>query len=631
MRACPRILYLYILLVASHVSKSNWKLLCTTVARASSSKLLLPAWVPTSPTPPEENSAKGIPGTRQWSGLRVLRSLEEERDLMSRRPSVPDQSSNAPSSGSDAPPVSTTGQLPGLSARNYLSSPEQIPYTSSVQAGSLPPLSLLPRISDQRGSRPFGVHTILNPADTRQQSGYASGLIRPEQGITTTAPFNPAQSLTPRHIQGEATRDNVPSGRPLSGSRRASSRRTLQLRSIGAGVANMISEDVPVVATASQQSPGQSTSSRTYPTEPAGAREFASPTLPIAAPAIRTNLPVISTTLPRPAVGILNPRHGGASSTSSSASQSPAFAQASVTSPITSLASYGGRPSQQYRHSASAHPMRTESPLSIYQPLASAPERDSSSPIATAPQGNYQLMTLETEQGPFSFPVDVQAASRGADEKRRRNAGASARFRARRKEKEQQNTQEIDDLKQQIQELGEDADFYRRERDYFVAVLYNSAERDRHFPRPASPRQLRTRQPFPRIEAGGASAGAEPGRAFQEQGGRGDVGRHTRRRLTGENPAMYEEPAPGPPSRSTYGPPPSGQRPPLPPAPAERQPNLQPGPPVSPYLQQQPYRPPRPPPRPSSPQLPLPGSSTYSPYAPQRYAGSRPPTSGPES
>ena len=554
---------------------------------------------------------------------------------MSRRPNVPDQSSTAPRSGSYAPPVLTAGQLPGLPSRTYLSTPEQIPYTSSIQAGNLPPLSSLPRISDQRESRPFGVHAILNPTDTRQQSGYASGLVRQEQGLTTTtAPFNLAPGLTPHPSQGEAIVDNVPHVRPSSGSRRASSRRTLQSRSIGVGIANTSNENLPVVATASQQSPGQFTSSRTYSIEPAGARDFASPTLPIAAPAIRTHFPVISTILPRPAVGILNPRHGGASSTSSSASQSPAFAQASVTSPTTNLPTYGGRLSQQYRLPASAHPIRTESPLSIYQPLASAPERDSPSPIATAHQGNYQLMTLETEQGPVSFPVDIQAASRGADEKRRRNAGASARFRARRKEKEQQNTQEIDDLKQQIQELGEDADFYRRERDYFVAVLYNSAERDRHFPRPASPRQLRTRQQFPPIEAGGASSSAgassEPGRPFQEQGGRGDV-RHTRRRLTGENPATYEEPAPGPPSRSTYGPPQSGQQPPFPRAQAERQPYLQPGPPVSPYLKQQPYRPPRPAPRPSSPPPPLPGSSTYDPYAAQRYAGSRPPTSGPES
>lgn len=73
----------------------------------------------------------------------------------------------------------------------------------------------------------------------------------------------------------------------------------------------------------------------------------------------------------------------------------------------------------------------------------------SSDPASTLPQlafdkeafhlpSQHQILTFETEQGPIQVPLDVQAASRGADEKRKRNATASHRFRQRRKEKEQE-------------------------------------------------------------------------------------------------------------------------------------------------------------------------------------------------
>ncbi|TKA69515.1 hypothetical protein B0A55_08390 [Friedmanniomyces simplex] len=107
-------------------------------------------------------------------------------------------------------------------------------------------------------------------------------------------------------------------------------------------------------------------------------------------------------------------------------------------------------------------------------------------------QNTYQMMTLETTSGTVQLPVDVQAASRVADEKRRRNAGASARFRQRRKEKEKEASVTIGKLDQQVKELGEDADFYRRERDYLSGALLQTSGGERHFPRPPSPRRRRT-------------------------------------------------------------------------------------------------------------------------------------------
>ena len=116
-------------------------------------------------------------------------------------------------------------------------------------------------------------------------------------------------------------------------------------------------------------------------------------------------------------------------------------------------------------------------------------------PISSSGGHNtYQMMTLETTSGTVQLPVDVQAASRVADEKRRRNAGASARFRERRKKKEVEATVTIRKFEQQVKDLTEDAEHYRRERDYMETALRQTKDSERHFPRPQSPR---LRRPLP--------------------------------------------------------------------------------------------------------------------------------------
>ncbi|KAL9039533.1 MAG: hypothetical protein Q9214_004837 [Letrouitia sp. 1 TL-2023] len=106
-------------------------------------------------------------------------------------------------------------------------------------------------------------------------------------------------------------------------------------------------------------------------------------------------------------------------------------------------------------------------------------------------QGPYRVMTLETEQGPIHVPVDVQAASKVADEKRRRNATASHRFRQRRKEKERETSQNIAKLEHQVRDMVEDSDFYRQERDYFRSLISKNPGQAHLAARPLSPRQLR--------------------------------------------------------------------------------------------------------------------------------------------
>ncbi|KAF2148740.1 hypothetical protein K461DRAFT_271358 [Myriangium duriaei CBS 260.36] len=119
-------------------------------------------------------------------------------------------------------------------------------------------------------------------------------------------------------------------------------------------------------------------------------------------------------------------------------------------------------------------------------------------PLTTAgPTNSYQMMTLQTSSGTMQVPVDIQAASKIADEKRRRNAGASARFRERRKRKEVESSAAIARLELQVKELSEDLDYYRQERDYFAEALLQTPGGDHHFPRPVTSPRLHRRSHIP--------------------------------------------------------------------------------------------------------------------------------------
>ncbi len=149
----------------------------------------------------------------------------------------------------------------------------------------------------------------------------------------------------------------------------------------------------------------------------------------------------------------------------------------------------------------------------------------------------YQMMTLDTENGPIQVPVDVQAASKVADEKRKRNATASHRFRQRRKEKERETSHNIAKLELQIREMEEEREHYRRERDYFREVAVRSPGQPHLLPRPISPRQRR------HASMGGAMGFGNL--QFQgSEGGNRNGGRNTRRRTSNYVPPT------GPPPQS---------------------------------------------------------------------------------
>lgn len=180
---------------------------------------------------------------------------------------------------------------------------------------------------------------------------------------------------------------------------------------------------------------------------------------------------------------------------------------------------------------------------------------------SAAGQSTYQMMTLKTTEGDVRFPVDVQAASRVADEKRKRNAGASARFRERRKKKEMEAATTISKLEQRVKDVTEDATFYKKERDVLAGIVrgINGGER-----------QLSARPPSPRLRrnASNPSAPAHASSSSYSASGEAntgspEMGRNVRRR-TSSFP-MAQAPAAIPqsfaqgvhhPHQSTYAPPP---------------------------------------------------------------------------
>lgn len=204
-------------------------------------------------------------------------------------------------------------------------------------------------------------------------------------------------------------------------------------------------------------------------------------------------------------------------------------------------------------------PSSSASPSTSYSSFSQAGGTDDRQrpvgiPISSSSGQNvYQMMTLETTSGMVQLPVDVQAASKVADEKRKRNAGASARFRQRRKEKERESSTTIAKLEQRLKAAAEDADFYKRERDYLAGVLLQVPGGDRHFPRPQSPRHRRS-STIPSAMSASGSAGYMSG-PEQLVARSPDQGRNVRRRTSVHSlpppPPPASVPLPGP--QPTHG------------------------------------------------------------------------------
>lgn len=160
----------------------------------------------------------------------------------------------------------------------------------------------------------------------------------------------------------------------------------------------------------------------------------------------------------------------------------PASWDSSPPSPLPQLAS-ACEPQSHFAPFTSTGPASTLSQLAFNKKAFDAITSEASH------QSQYQFLSFETEQGPIQVPLDVHAASKGADEKRKRNATASHRFRERRKQKDLEISTKITRLEAQLREITEEKEHYQRERDDLQDVLIR--HRISIPSRPLSPRRSR--------------------------------------------------------------------------------------------------------------------------------------------
>lgn len=246
---------------------------------------------------------------------------------------------------------------------------------------------------------------------------------------------------------------------------------------------------------------------------------------------------------------------GGVSQMQTSQSDSPSttyssYSHFSHTTPPVPLPNMAGHPTSSTSYFPPAYTV-TGGVMAGGYPSSEGHAKEAFSPRTTSLGPNtYHLMTLNTEQGPIQVPVDVQAASKVADEKRKRNATASHRFRQRRKEKERETSQNIAKLEHQVRELAEERDFYRMERDFYRSMVKNAPGQPPVGPRPTSPRLLR-------LAPQGAGPGGYPNAQWSAADDGSRTGRNTRRRTSSyvPPPGLAPPPAANIPPLPTGGPP----------------------------------------------------------------------------
>ena len=429
----------------------------------------------------------------------------------------------------------------------------------STPPGSTPP--------DQRSSRPIGVQNLLNPtgsdsSNSQQRQGNAGHFVSPptpssmgptSRGATPSLPTTSGHGRSP--VEGTLPNITPPviSAFPATG-------RAITPRSPSAWPQNTITTGVPSGTIDARQSPflvarDQTTSSNATALPSLSGANIATPIQPRP---FAPSIPPQPTSPRRRGSGQdhsyqpwhnyarpsgFNPESQGATAISQR-SDSPE-AQYSSYSHATAPASMPPTASTGQPQSFFSNPFSTSRSASTMSQSAmgGGAKAFDMPPSSTTAQSQYRMMTLETEQGPIQVPVDVQAASKVADEKRKRNATASHRFRQRRKEKERETSDNIAKLEAQIREMAEEKEHYQKERDYFQEVTMR--HRIPIAPRPPSPRRRRH-----------ASLGGPVVSQYQESESNGRSGRQTRRRTSAYAPAIG--PSPGSAEAPTMPPMPQG-------------------------------------------------------------------------
>ena len=469
-----------------------------------------------------------------------------------------DRSKRLPPLGSRAlPPIQSTNS--SSASQEAASNPSPTPNVSARP----PPQSSTP--PDLRSSRPIGVQNLLNPttsrdaanAQSRRRNGDHSGS-PPESASNSAMPPSATPSLpAPSIINPSSANVSLPSITPPLRSVYSQPSGHLTPRSPSTYAPSPITMGNPSGTMDAKQSPFVLSREHT------GMREPPNHHLPEMARVPSISSDTYGSSLPPPRSpsgrresldssshgynrlqGLLD-RTGGvgvgpypaASTSDSPSTQYSSLSQLSRTPPAAAQPTLStGQPQSFFT-----------TPFTPAGPASSMAQMKFDGPSGSSTGGgSYQMMTLDTENGPIQVPVDVQAASKVADEKRKRNATASHRFRQRRKEKERETSQNIAKLEQQIREMEEEREHYRRERDYFREMATRNPGHAHLLPRPISPRQRR------HASFGGAM-GLGNVQYQSPEGGNRNGGRNTRRRTSNYVPPT--------------GPAPQGPEPPQPPMP----------------------------------------------------------------
>ena len=366
---------------------------------------------------------------------------------------------------------------------------------------------------ESQSSRSLRVHSILNMEAPDDQESIASQDLSASRSTSNSSPASSDGPMTPsrgyRHGSSASPSPILSSSR-LKLPTTIGMSRSIAPATLGAPTGEINARKSPFLSNAISNA-------ETYPSESvAGVHSSHGPPSPI--------LPRSIQPLSHSAVA----RIGGRGENDTR----PQFVPSQSNSPTTSYSSFGapGRVTPPAPWSNN-HQLPTQLPsISTQVPPHISIGGDTA--YGTSPGGVHngvQLMTYYTNKGPTQIPVDVQAASKEADEKRKRNAGASARFRQRRKEKEREASQTIAKLETEVRKMSEERDSYRVERDYYRSIVQTHLH-PHIIPRAPSPRQRRP----------SSSRSTSESPDWQQHGERGsDDGRNQRRRLS----SFYESQA----------------------------------------------------------------------------------------
>ncbi|KAL8778670.1 MAG: hypothetical protein Q9194_001865 [Teloschistes cf. exilis] len=525
--------------------------------------------------------------SRQCNGARGIYSSKDEVH-MSQGPPVSRSSSSSNQRNDDRyktlPPLESSRTLPPIDANSRSS--------RATNAGDTPASAIAtPAHSpeDQKQSRSLGMHNILNPAGKESPEGQTRRRRMEQNELPSPAPTAASRVPSTTSTTTSPSTVSLPSITPPSMHTYLPpvgqvSRAMMTPRSASNYPPSLVTKPMPATIDA-KVSPFLRSNDPTNSSVPESSLSSAHTALPPSTLPFGSNLPPPrSPTGRRPSggpsmTGSMDRRSSLAGSDSPSTTYSsystPPASQTMAPSTQPSSAFFGipysaGGGSSEHHSSTyphhhpfgSSHPHPSNGPISS----ASSAHHHQPHPHHHHNTSSYQIMTLETESGPIQVPVDVQAASKVADEKRKRNATASHRFRQRRKEKERETSCNIAKLEQQIRELAEERDFYARERDFYRGVVVRNPSGGKQAgaggsssvvrERPTSPRHLRaaaaaaaasghpmvpsSSQHSMDSSVGGGRESGGHWHASEDDGGQG--GRNTRRRTSSYVPAQEQLP-----------------------------------------------------------------------------------------